>query len=59
VTSELDAERRERLTELVRAGGQTVLSTTEPEHVPGARDADVALMAVCAGRLSAADEVAA
>ena len=34
VTSELDADRRERLAELVRAGGQAVISATELEHVP-------------------------
>ncbi len=35
VMSELDAERRELLAELLRAGGQAVITTTEPEHVPG------------------------
>ena len=35
VTSELDAARRERLAELVRAGGQAVMSATELEHLPG------------------------
>jgi len=35
VMSELDAERRELLAELLRAGGQSVVTTTEPEHVPG------------------------
>jgi DNA replication and repair protein RecF len=34
VMSELDLERRERLVALV-AGGQTVVTTTELEHVPG------------------------
>ena len=36
VMSELDADRRELLAELVRSGGQAVVTTTEPEHVPGA-----------------------
>jgi DNA replication and repair protein RecF len=35
VMSELDAERRELLAELLRSGGQAVITTTEPEHVPG------------------------
>ena len=46
VMSELDAARRERLVELVRSGGQAVVAATEPEHVPGARDADVELLLV-------------
>ena len=46
VMSELDASRRERLVELVRGGGQTVVAATEPEHVPGAHDADVELLVV-------------
>ncbi len=36
VMSELDAQRRELLAELLRSGGQAVVTTTEPEHVPGA-----------------------
>jgi DNA replication and repair protein RecF len=35
VMSELDAERRELLAELLRSGGQSVITTTEAEHVPG------------------------
>jgi DNA replication and repair protein RecF len=35
VMSELDAERRDLLAELLRSGGQSVITTTEPEHVPG------------------------
>ena len=34
VMSELDAERRELLAKLLRAGGQAVITTTEPDHVP-------------------------
>ncbi len=35
VMSELDAERRELLADLLRGGGQAVITATEPEHVPG------------------------
>src|SRR5215207_1396271 len=35
VMSELDAERRELLASVLRSGGQAVITTTEPEHVPG------------------------
>ena len=35
VMSELDGERRERLSELVLAGGQALVTTTELAHVPG------------------------
>ena len=35
VMSELDAERRELLADLLRSGGQSVITTTEPDHVPG------------------------
>jgi DNA replication and repair protein RecF len=52
VMSELDAARRERLVELVRAGGQAVMAATEPEHVPGARDADVELLFVAEGAVA-------
>src|SRR5918911_1914243 len=40
VMSELDSTRRERLAELLRAGGQSIATTTDVEHVPGAADAD-------------------
>jgi DNA replication and repair protein RecF len=36
VMSELDAERRLRLAELLRGGGQALVTATEAEHVPGA-----------------------
>src|SRR3954454_23728211 len=39
VMSELDAERRLRLAELLRGGGQALISATEAEHVPGAGEA--------------------
>ena len=41
VMSELDAERRLRLVELLRGGGQAVITATEAEHVPGADEDDV------------------
>src|SRR5437763_3584510 len=44
VMSELDAARRERLVELVRGGGQVVVSATEAERVPGAREQDGELL---------------
>ncbi len=52
VMSELDAERRRRLTELVRAGGQALITATEPEQVPGAGDPDVLLLWVEGDRVS-------
>jgi DNA replication and repair protein RecF len=39
VMSELDAERRELLAGLLRAGGQTVVTATERSHVPGGESA--------------------
>jgi DNA replication and repair protein RecF len=41
VMSELDATRRERLTTLLRREGQSVITTTELEHVPGWEDGEV------------------
>ena len=38
VMSELDAERRELLAELLRDGGQALVTATESEHVPGVDD---------------------
>ena len=52
VMSELDASRRERLVELVRSDGQAVVTATEPEHVPGAREADVELLFVSDGAVA-------
>ena len=51
VMSELDATRRARLADLVRAGGQTVITTTDVDHVPGADAADVAVVQVLDGTL--------
>jgi DNA replication and repair protein RecF len=53
VMSELDATRRARLAELVRAGGQALVTTTEAEHVPGADESDVAVIDVLDGTLGA------
>jgi DNA replication and repair protein RecF len=48
VMSELDAARRERLVERLRVG-QSVVTTTDLAHVPGADDADVVRLRVEAG----------
>jgi DNA replication and repair protein RecF len=53
VMSELDASRRERLVDLVRGGGQALVSATEAEHVPGARESDdVELLFVADGAVA-------
>jgi DNA replication and repair protein RecF len=52
VMSELDATRRERLAELVRAGGQALITTTDLDHVPGAGAGDVTVTAVLDGTLT-------
>ncbi len=58
VMSELDAERRRALVGLLRgSAGQSVITTTDCEHVPGASEPGVTRLAVEAGRL--AQEVAA
>jgi DNA replication and repair protein RecF len=59
VMSELDGERRERLSELLRGSGQAVVTATEPDHVPGAGDPDVMLVPVSGGSLSPRRAVAA
>jgi DNA replication and repair protein RecF len=52
VMSELDQERRRALVERLRtSGGQAVITATDLEHVPGARDAGVARVAVAGGRI--------
>jgi DNA replication and repair protein RecF len=56
VMSELDAGRRERLVAVLRAGGQSVLTTTDLAHVPGAEGADVARLAIADGRVLQATE---
>ena len=59
VMSELDATRRERLADLVRAGGQALITTTDVDHVPGAASGDVTLASVLDGTLSAGATAAA
>jgi DNA replication and repair protein RecF len=52
VMSELDTERRELLAGLLRSGGQAVVTTTEPEHVPGTALTGGGLIHVDGGRIS-------
>jgi DNA replication and repair protein RecF len=54
VMSELDAERRELLADLLRSGGQSVITTTEPDHVPGTAVAGGGLIHVEGGAVTAA-----
>ena len=58
VMSELDAERRELLAELLRGSGQAVITTTEAEHVPGIGHG-TELVRVEAGRIVAPARAAA
>jgi len=52
VMSELDRSRRQALVDALRAGGgQSVIATTDLEHVPGASARDVARLAVSEGRV--------
>jgi DNA replication and repair protein RecF len=52
VMSELDRDRRQALVDLLRSSaGQSVITATDLEHVPGAQDAGVAHVGVSAGRL--------
>jgi DNA replication and repair protein RecF len=51
VMSELDATRRARLVDVLRAGGQSVITTTELAHVPGAEEPAVEKVAVAPGRV--------
>jgi DNA replication and repair protein RecF len=53
VMSELDAARRERLVELLSGPGQSLITTTDVEHVPGAADGAHTTIAVMAGTLAA------
>jgi len=58
VMSELDRHRRRALIDLLRAGGgQSVITTTDLEHVPGAEEEGVARVSISDGRVLA--EVAA
>jgi DNA replication and repair protein RecF len=47
--SELDAGRRSRLVDLLRAGGQSLVTTTDLAHVPGGDDAGVTRLAIAEG----------
>ena len=49
VMSELDGSRRARLVELLRAGGQSVVTTTDLAHVPGADEPGVTRLAIAEG----------
>jgi DNA replication and repair protein RecF len=51
VMSELDATRRGRLVDVLRQGGQSVITATELAHVPGGEDADVQRVAIAEGRI--------
>jgi DNA replication and repair protein RecF len=53
VMSELDGDRRARLVGLLRDRGQSVITTTDLEHVPGAKAADVTRLAVADGAVLA------
>lgn len=55
VMSELDAPRRERLAELLQAGGQAVLTATDRTHVPVAESDGAAFVDVLAGEVRPAD----
>ena len=49
VMSELDAGRRERLIDVLRGAGQSLITTTDLGHVPGGEDADVTRLAIAEG----------
>lgn len=49
VMSELDGDRRDRLADELRNGGQAIITTTDLDHVPGARGGGVARVAVADG----------
>jgi DNA replication and repair protein RecF len=52
VMSELDQGRRRALVELLRAtGGQSVITATDLDQVPGSQDSDVTRLAVSSGRV--------
>jgi DNA replication and repair protein RecF len=56
VMSELDADRRLRLVERVRAGGQAVVTATDAAHVPGADAPDVVCVVVDGGRVVSGED---
>ena len=60
VMSELDATRRERLSDLLRAGGgQALITTTDVDHVPGADSDEVVVTSVLDGTATQKRAVAA
>lgn len=59
VMSELDADRRELLAELLREGGQGVVTATELEHVPNHDGPGVVVLAVDGGAVVPAADSAA
>jgi DNA replication and repair protein RecF len=56
VMSELDGARRARLVDVLRAGGQSVVTATELGHVPGADEPGVERVAIAEGRVLQAAE---
>jgi DNA replication and repair protein RecF len=59
VMSELDGDRRHRLVDLLRGSGQSVITTTDLEHVPGAEDPGVLRLTVVDGEIAVDDGAAA
>jgi DNA replication and repair protein RecF len=51
VMSELDVGRRELLSHELRAGGQSVVATTDLAHVPGSGDVDVTRLRISPGMI--------
>jgi len=51
VMSELDEARRELLSDLLRSSGQSLVTTTDLDHVPGAGEPGVTVVEIAAGRL--------
>ena len=49
VMSELDAGRRAQLVDVLRGGGQSLITTTDLAHVPGGEDAGVVRLAIAEG----------
>ncbi len=54
VMSELDSLRRELLADLLRSEGQSLVTTTDLDHVPGGRDPGTTVIEVSDGTLSPA-----
>ncbi len=59
VMSELDADRRAALIARVSAAGQTLVTTTDLAHVPGAEDPGVVKLAVAPGGVVSEEEISA